>query len=246
MTPPIFVKVLGFNDVERHALNTIFRLSEGRQASYALWADDAPALPRLALVDGESYEASMLMAARQPPDMKLFWVGPGAPEETLVSFDRPLLWPQVVQAMDDLFLPPEPLDFDLGIGIVEDTRPPEPQEPMRRALIIAAGRDVRLYMRARLSLADLTRADDAASAAEAQQLMRDTAYEVVLVDFDLPDAQGWEFMKQLAQGKPSIARVVVVKQHASLLDRVRGWLAGAALFDKPPHPARLHTLLQKI
>ena len=33
----IYVSVVGFSDVERHALNTIFRLSEDRDVSYAPW-----------------------------------------------------------------------------------------------------------------------------------------------------------------------------------------------------------------
>ena len=33
----IYVSVVGFSDVERHALNTIFRLSEERDVSYAPW-----------------------------------------------------------------------------------------------------------------------------------------------------------------------------------------------------------------
>ena len=246
MTQPIFVKVLGFSDVERHALNTVFRLSEERQTSYALWAVDAPEPPKLALVDGESYEASLAMAAPQPPDMKLFWIGPAAPREAERSFDRPLLWPNVLQAMDELFAPAEPLDFDLGIGIAEDTRPPEPETPVKRALIVSADRDERLYLRARLSLANLTQADDATTAAEAAQLMRETSYEVALVEFALPGTDSWAFMKQLAHGKPAIRNVLFIKAGVSLAQRLRAGWSGAVLFDKPPHPARLHALLQKV
>lgn len=247
MTPPIFVKVLGFSDVERHALNTVFRLSEGRQAAYSLWASDAPELPRLALVDGESYEAAMLMASPQPEGMQLFWVGPSPPPEAVRNFQRPLVWPQIVQAMDELFLPPEPLDFDLGIGeAAEDTRPPEPETPVKRALIVAADRDERLYLRARLSLANLTQADEATSAAQAAELMRETAYEVALVEFNLPGTDSWEFVKQLAQGQPAIRNVLVIKSGASIPERMRAWWSGAVLFDKPPHPARLHALLENV
>ncbi|MEP6791324.1 MAG: response regulator [Ramlibacter sp.] len=245
MTLPIFVKVLGFSDVERHALNTVFRLSEGRHTSYALWMVDAPEPPKLALVDGESYEASLALASPQPDDMKLFWIGPEAPPDATRTFGRPLLWPQVVQAMDELFAPPEPLDFDLGIGVVEDTRPPDPDKPVKRALIVAADRDQRLYLRARLSLADLTQADEATNAAEARVLMRDASYDVALVGFALPDADAWAFAKELARGTPAIANVVLIKPTASLDEHVRAWWSGAMLFDTPPDPARLHASLQK-
>ena len=44
----IYVSVVGFSDVERHALNTIFRLSEDRDVSYAPWVPlVAPGLPIL-------------------------------------------------------------------------------------------------------------------------------------------------------------------------------------------------------
>ena len=42
----VFVKVLGFSDVERHALNTLFRLSEDRETGYALWSADYGVLRR--------------------------------------------------------------------------------------------------------------------------------------------------------------------------------------------------------
>ena len=49
----VFVKVVGFRDVERHALNTLFRLSAERPTCYALWMPDAPVMPHIALIDVE-------------------------------------------------------------------------------------------------------------------------------------------------------------------------------------------------
>ena len=59
----VFVKVVGFTDVERHALNTVFRLSDSRETSYCLWMPDAPEPAQLALFDGQSYEAPIELAA---------------------------------------------------------------------------------------------------------------------------------------------------------------------------------------
>ena len=56
----MFVNVVGFSAVERHALNTLFRLSEGRGAglpAYGLWAAGAPAPVKMALLDGTSEAA---------------------------------------------------------------------------------------------------------------------------------------------------------------------------------------------
>ena len=61
----IHVQVVGFSDVERHALNTVFRLSEERELSYAPWVPltapgvQAPTrLAEVALVDGDAAEAA--------------------------------------------------------------------------------------------------------------------------------------------------------------------------------------------
>ena len=45
MTQRVFVKVTGFTDVERHALNTVFRLSEQRGIIYSLWVPPPPSRP---------------------------------------------------------------------------------------------------------------------------------------------------------------------------------------------------------
>jgi CheY-like chemotaxis protein len=244
----IFVKVVGFTDVERHALNTVFRLSEHREVVYCLWLADAPEPPRLALVDGQSYEARLELAAPHDADMKLIWVGAVAPANAWRRFERPLSWPDVLSAMDEVFASPEAIDLDLDFDSdALDTRPPEPQEPGKRALIASADRNERLYLRAKLALAELTVADEAETGAQALELARAHQYAVALVDFGLPDMNGWAFLKELAQARPAIPHLILTKTKASLGERVRAWFAGAAgCFDKPPHPGKLQDLLQKI
>jgi len=149
--------------------------------------------------------------------------------------------------MDELFAPPRPLDFDLDFGSgAADTLPPE--EPAgKRALIASADRDERLYLRAKLALADLTQADEAETGAQALELTRAYQYEVVLVDFALPDMDGWALLKELTGAKPAIPHVIVTKTHASVPERLRAWLGGAAgFFEKPPHPGKLQDLLQRV
>ncbi|MBC7604662.1 MAG: response regulator, partial [Ramlibacter sp.] len=116
---------MGFNDVERHALNTIFRLSEQRETIYALWMPDAPEAPKLALIDGQSYEATVDFESPQSEGMQVIWIGSLAPVRAYRNFDRPLSWPDVIKSMDELFAPAEPLDFDLGFdeGTAPDALP---------------------------------------------------------------------------------------------------------------------------
>lgn len=244
----VFVKVMGFTDVERHALNTVFRLSEQGGTAYTLWVEDAPEPARLALIDGQSYEARLELESPANAALKLIWVGAVAPAEAWRVFERPIAWTEVVKAMDELFVPPQPLDLDLGFDIVLPAPRAQPDHPAaKRALIASASRDERLYLRARLALAELTLADDAETGAQALELARMHHYAVALVDFALPDVDGWAFLKELAQARPSIKHLIFTKPQASLGERLRAWIGGAQAFlDQPPHPGKLRDLLRKV
>lgn len=127
-----------------------------------------------------------------------------------------------------------------------DTLPPD-LPPRRRALIVNADRDQRLYMRAKLALAELCEADEAETGAQALELARENQYALAVVDFDLPDGQGWKLLKELGESQRPIGKVIVTKQQPSLAERARARFAGVAgFFDKPPHPGKLHALLAKV
>ena len=243
----VFVKVVGFTEVERHALNTVFRLSQQRDPAYSLWLDSAPDAPRLVLVDGQGDGARTELAAAHDTGVKLIWIGAQPPANAARIFQRPLSWPEVVGAMDELIGSHHDLDFELDFDSDADTRPPLPEEPGKRALIASADRNERLYLRAKLALAELTHADEAESGAQALELARSREYAVALVDFALPDVSGWALLRELRQARPRIAHLIVTKEKASAGERVRAWWAGAeGCFDKPPHPGKLHDLLQKL
>ena len=70
---------VGFSDVERHALNTVFRLSEARRTAYALWVESAPDAAEIALIDSDSCEAALELANPAHDSPKLIWVGDKAP-----------------------------------------------------------------------------------------------------------------------------------------------------------------------
>jgi len=260
MVQRVFVKVIGFSDVERHALNTLFRLSSQGETMYIPWVEGAPEPARLLLVDGESYEAALALADPAVAGMELVWIGPAAPDEASCSFQRPLAWPEVVRAMDHLFAPPTPLDFDLDApgapeldldldlqaqdGAAADTRPPL---PAKRALIASADRDQRLYLRARLALADLTQADEAETGPQALEMARSQRYDVALVDFAVPGGGGWQLLKSLRSAQPAIGHLIVTKDRRSAGERLHARLAGlAGFFGQPPDPEKLRNALQKV
>lgn len=240
MAQRVFIKVVGFSDEERHAVNTVFRLSEQCRTMYQLWHPDAPEAAGMALLDGQSYEARLEAEMPTNADLKMLWVGPGAPPHVWRSFDRPIAWPDVIEAMDSVFVG-EPLDFDAEAGA------PVTEMSLKHALIVCADRDERLYLRARLSLAHLTQADEAESGVQAMELARGKQYDVALVGAGLPDMDAWAVLRELRDGKRPIPHVAVTKARRSIPEHLRAWLGGAeALLDAPPNPARLNAWLKRI
>lgn len=253
MTQRVFVQVVGFTDTERHALNTVFRLSEQRETVYSLWHDAAGERPALALMDGQNNESRLELEFSKNAEFKLIWIGDEPPANAWRTFQRPIVWPNVLAAMDQLYAPEEDLDFDLDLDRSgPDTAPPDtipPDEPRgKRALIAAASREDRLYLRARLSLAHLTQADDAETGAQALEMARAQPYAVALVDFGLPDVvEGWAFLKELAEAQPTLKHVIVTKDRATVTERVRAMFSNAdGFFLKPPHPGKLNKLLRRV
>jgi len=239
MAQRVFIKVVGFSDEERHALNTIFRLSEQCLTMYQLWTPTAPDAPRVALLDGQSWEARVEAESPLKRDLHLLWVGANPPAAVSRAFPRPLAWPDVVDALDQLFAPAT-LDLDLAQG-------PDSVMSQKLALIVSADRDQRLYLRARLALARLTLADEAETGAEALEFARGKHYDLALVDCSLADVDPWGLLRQLRQGDHAIPHVAMTQAARTLPQRVRGWLAGAeVLLENPPHPGRLDAWLSRI
>jgi CheY-like chemotaxis protein len=247
MAQRVFVNVVGFTDEERHALNLLFRISGEHATPFSLWEPNAPEAARLAIIDGQSYEAQVEVELPRNANLPIIWVGDDAPARTWRRFPRPIAWPEVVQAMDELF--PAPPDIELDFDGL-DTQPPDtvpPDAMRRRVLIAAADRDDRLYIRAKLSLADLTQADEAENAGEALELARMNDYVLAVVDFGLPGANGWDFLRELAKGQRPIAKAIVVADRPGAIEHVRAWFAGVTgFFEKPPHPGKLHKTLRQV
>jgi len=248
----VFVKVVGFSGAERHALNTVFRLAEERQGSYALWTPEAPEPPALLLLDGESPDARAELQLPLGQQAKLIWVGANAPAQSWRVFQRPIVWPRVVYAIDSLFGQEANVDLDLGAETdAMDTQPPDtqPPEPVTepRALVLSADRQQRLYLRARLALVGLTNVDEAENGGDAVELARRASYAVAIVEHRAPTVDGWFVLKRLRQPAPSRPAVILTKAHASIVDRLRAWAGGAAaLLATPPDPSALDLALRRV
>ena len=268
----VFVKVFGFDDVERHALNTVFRLSETRSTAYSPWTPAAPDEADMALIDGDSWEATLELANPAHDHLKLIWIGDNAPARAHLVVKRPLQWAAVIEGMDALLAaelpqaagkPPEPeldldllsestalLDLDLDFDSAADTAPAPldasvTQSEQAQVLVVDADRDARLYLRARLAMAGLLQVDEAATGAEALKLMDSRLYKLVVLDMDLPDVEHWDMVKKLAASRPAIEFLILTGSRLSQADAVRGWFAGArGSLRKPLHPGKLKRLLR--
>lgn len=241
MTTTVFVKVVGFRDVERHALNTIFRLSAERSTCYALWTPEAPVMPHVALIDVESYEAGLALASPGlNRNLKLICVGAGAPAHAWRVFTRPLNWSAVLHAMDQLFAQAGvDIELDLG-GDGSAVMPPG----VRVTLLVDPARDERLYLRARLALAGLIEVDEVVSVAQATAKVRERQYDVVVVDVDTPD-DPWGLVERLVAHDPPIGSVVITTTNTSWQMHERAEQAGCrAVLDKPYDPGHVFRVLQ--
>ncbi|MFS2035667.1 response regulator transcription factor [Polaromonas sp. CT11-55] len=260
--------------MERHALNTVFRLSETRPTAYALWTAAAPEEAELALIDGDSWEAAIELANPAHDDLKLVWIGDNAPSRARLAIKRPLQWAAVIEGMDALLEAEHPqaagkpaeaeldldllsesgavLDLDLDFDSEAPTAPSPLEEPAAQAeqaqvLVVDADRDARLYLRARLAMAGRLVVDEAASGSEALKLMDTRLYKLVILDMDLPDIDGWEMVKRVEASRPHIEFLILTGSKLTPLDAVRGWFAGArGSLRKPLHPGKLKYLLRSL
>lgn len=238
MVQRVYIKVVGFTDEERHALNTVFRLSEQCRTMYQLWTPESREPPRAALLDANSYEARLEAESPLDHDLRKLWIGPHPPASAWRSFQRPLAWGEVIESLDALFAPDTGLDFDLGVA--EDS-----VMSQKQALIVSTDRDCRLYLRARLSLAKLTLADEAESGRDALTLMREKQYDLALVDGAVAGA--WDLLRHLRTGRHPVKHVAMTKARLSLAQRLRARIAGVeALLDEPPDPAQFDAWLSRV
>jgi CheY-like chemotaxis protein len=256
MKQRVFVRVVGFNDVERHALNSIFRLSQDKQTarewSYEPWLTGSPAAPRLALIDGSSPNASEALAEIETlGGIGIIWVGSISPAKAWNSFLRPIRWPDVLRSMDDYFSPDSGLDVDLGgdtwPSILESTGShmfPEPEG--QRVFMADADAASRMYLRTKLSAFGLMHLDEAETVTQAREFLTPAnvpqpAYDMVIIDLDLPGGDAWSLVASC--GRPRLK--LLTRERLSLSNRFVAKFNGCAALNKPYDPAALNALLNK-
>lgn len=245
MSSTVFVKVVGFRDVERHALNTVFRLSMARFAQYSLWRPELQASPQLVILDIDSYEGGMEIASPTfNKHLKLICVGDHAPEFAWRHFTRPLNWSAVVHAMDQLFTGSEGTDLDLDTGeSAASIAPPG----IRASLLVDLSKDNRMYLRARLALAGFIEVNEATTAGHALEAARQRKFDLVIVNLDSSELEGWKLADQLVALEPAIGSIVLSTRRPSWHVQERAEQAGClGVLEIPFDPVQVLAMLRKI
>ena len=155
----------------------------------------------------------------------------------------------------DLLSAPNPLDGDgYDVNVEGDTQPSalqwlEPEPEQMQALVIDPDRESRFYLRAKLSMAGLFLADEAANGVEALYLLKTRRYRLVILDLDLPDMDGWLLAAKVRPGGVSALAqsLVLTRRKLSWLDEIRARRTGANHWlRKPLHPVELAHALQQV
>lgn len=254
----IYVSVVGFSDVERHALNTMFRLSEDRDVSYAPWvplvapgAKPSPMTAEVLLVDGESAEAVLSHARETPTGQRLIWVGPDAPEHAWRVMLRPIQWAHVLHDLDavyaarladsgylDLdFSSPAPLGFD----------PEEPTPPMRRALLVSSDLAEREILRQRLTAVGVPDIDEVSNTESAVELVGRNHYVCAAFNLDEELLDSWSLARLFAEHNPHSLNIGQTRHlgpegHWWSRRRVMRDAKKAQLTTVLPRPLQLHDI----
>ena len=245
MSSTIWVKVVGFSAVERHSINTLFRLSARQTPSYNLWTPDAPAPPHVALIDMDCHEAEVEMASPTfNPNQKLIAVGGEPHNRAWRNFQRPLDWNVMVQVLDDLFASQTSADTVHGLDeLGESTVPPG----VRATLLVGMKPEERLYLRARLALAGLTDVDEADTAEQSGPYVSSRHYAVVIISLQLGDADPWALVQAFNGMLSPPQAVIVATEKPSWLVMEHAEQSGCiGLLDIPFNPPQVLGLLQKV
>lgn len=225
----VFVGVVGFSDVERHALNTVFRLSEDRGLTYEPWpppvepgASASLAAAQVLLVDGESAEAVMAHARELPTGQRLIWVGAHAPRHAWRVLERPMVWSELLDDLDAVYAAHQ---VDSGLLDLDVTSPApltgddadDQRRFERRALLVGVDAADTAVLRAGLAQAHITEIDAAFNTDLAVALMGRNAYGCAVFNLDEHQVDAWALARLFATRFPQAKRF-------ALSHRGGGWL----------------------
>ncbi len=245
MSSNIWVKVVGFSAIERHSLNTLFRLSARQSPSYRLWAPDAPAPPHVSLIDMDCHESEIELASPTfNRRAKIICVGTKTHQKAWRSISRPVDWNAMVQVLDGLFASQGFVNVETGFDSLDDSNAPP---GMRVTLLVGLKLEERMYLRARLSLAGLTDVDEADSAESASSAVSRRHYDVAIVSLELRDADPWALVQTFQGMMAPPQAIVVATEHPSWPIMEKAEKMGCiGVLEIPFNPPQVLGLLHKV
>jgi two-component system, cell cycle response regulator len=265
------VDVIGFNDVERSMLTSIFALAARRDPGFAQFEPGTGRSPDVYLVDADNAAAfSEYKALHKRAGLPAVLVGARSQGADGLVLPRPLQWARLLQALDDTLNSGE----DAPVAVAP---PPQPSvSSLRRSLSGAAlGRSlprneapdaaatkrmlgdtvrvvddnatVRMFMQAKLAPFGFE-VDIAETGEEAIGLSATQEYTCVFLDVVLPGIDGYQVCKLIKSNKQAIKKtaVVMLTSRSSPFDKLRGSIAGCDEYlTKPLDEDRLLEVIAK-
>ncbi|MEP6790605.1 MAG: response regulator, partial [Ramlibacter sp.] len=222
------VDVIGFNDVERSMLSSIFALAARRDPGFAQYEHGTPGrTPDIYLVDADDDVAfNEFRSLKKRANLPAVLVGAQARGSDYPLLPRPLQWARLLQALDDR------LGGDEEHPAVPAPAAPEPVAALRRSLsggspgrsnspqagsdasarkrvlgdavlVVDDNATVRMFMQAKLAPFGFE-VDIAETGEEAIGLSGSQEYACVFLDVVLPGIDGYQVCKMIKANKQAI------------------------------------------
>jgi twitching motility two-component system response regulator PilG len=264
------VDVIGFNEVERSMLSSIFALAARRDPGFAQYEPGTSGrTPDLYLVDADSPEAiGEFRSLHKRSNLPAVLVGQSAAGLAFQLLPRPLQWARLLQALEQV------VDSEAEVQAPVDTAPrttsgslrrtipgalrsspslPAAEPPSRKrmlgdtVLVVDDNATVRMFMQAKLAPYGFE-VDFAETGEEAIGLSANNEYTCVFLDVVLPGIDGYQVCKLIKANKQAIKKtaVVMLTSRSSPFDKLRGSLAGCDEYlTKPLDEDRLLEVIAK-
>jgi two-component system cell cycle response regulator len=250
------VDVIGFNDVERSMLTSIFALAARRDPGFAQFEPgESGRTPDIYLVDADNPAAfGEFRALHKRAHLPAVLIGTEGHGTSYPLLPRPLQWARLLQALDDAL--PGGDDVPVAAAAQPAAQPSQtnpglrhslPSAPLGRTLppggmdeatakkrmlgdtvlVVDDNATVRMFMQAKLAPYGFE-VDFAETGEQAIGLAGSQDYTCVFLDVVLPGIDGYQVCKLIKSNKQAIRKtaVVMLTSRSSPFDKLRGSLAG--------------------